>query len=99
MMLTTSHSQSIHFTSRLCDAIRKLYYHNYFSYLDQAYHLIHWDLINKDKRITTKGIQFAKGRIGIEKTIHVSPRFNNDPDPEILRGDTFIFMEDPGAKV
>ena len=99
MLFTTSHSEPIHFTSKLFEAIRKLYYHNYFSYICNAHHLIHWGLINKNKQITLKGIRFCRGDIGIEKTIHVSPRFNNDPDPEILRGDTFIFMEDADAQV
>ena len=93
MLLTTSHTEPIHFTSQLCEAVRKLYYHNYFSYLDQAQHLIHWGLINKDRKLTLKGIKFARGEIGIEKTIVVSPRFPNDPDPDIVRGDSFMFME------
>jgi len=97
MLFSTSHTEPIHFTSQLCEAIKKLYYHNYFSYLDQAHHLIHWGLINKDKRLTLKGILFLKGEIGVEKTIVVSPRFPNDPDPDIVRGDSFMFMEDADA--
>jgi hypothetical protein len=97
MLFTTSHSEPIHFTSRLCEAIQKLYYHGYFSYLCNAHHLIHWGLINKDKKITLKGVRFVRGDIGVEKMIYVSPRFSNDPDPEILRGDSFIFMKDADA--
>ena len=97
MLFTTSHTEPIHFTAKLFEAIRKLYYHGYFSYLCNAQHLIHWGLINKNKQITLKGIRFVRGDIGIEKWIVVSPRFSNDPDPEILRGDSFIFMEDADA--
>ena len=97
MLFTTTYTEQIHFTPQLLEAVHKLYYHNYFSYLNQAHHLIHWGLINKHKKITLKGVRFARGDIGIEKTIVVSPRFANDPDPDILRGDSFIFMEDADA--
>ena len=97
MLFTTTHTEPIHFTSQLCEAVRKIYYHDYFSYLDQAHLLKHWGLINKDRKLTLKGMQFARGNIGIEKTIVVSPRFPNDPDSDIVRGDSFIFMEDADA--
>ncbi len=99
MLFTTTHTEPIHFTSQLCEAVRKIYYHGYFSYLDQAHLLKHWGLINEHKKLTFKGILFLKGEIGVEKTIVVSPRFPNDPDPDIVRGDSFMFMEDADAKV
>jgi len=99
MLFTTSHPGPVRFNSRLCEAIRKLYYHGYFSYLCNAHHLIHWGLINKDKQITLKGVRFVRGDIAIEKMVYVSPRFSNDPDPEILRGNSFIFMKDADAQV
>ena len=94
MLFAQSHTERIQFTDLLSEAVRKLYYHDYFSYISNAHHLIHWGLINKDKKLTLKGIQFAKGRIGIEKVLYVSPKFSNDPDPEIVRSDSFMYMED-----
>ena len=97
MDFTATRAEAIQFTPTLSRAVRKLYYHGYFSYLDEAYKLRHWGLINKHKKITLKGVRFVRGDIGIEKSIVVSPRFSNDPDPDIIRGDSFIFMEDADA--
>ena len=99
MLFTSSHTERISFTPNLFEAVQKLYYHGYFSYLNQAYNLRHWGLITHQKKLTLKGIRFARGDIGIEKTIVVCPRYPKDPDPEIIRGDSFIFMEDPDAQV
>ena len=95
-MFAQTFSETIHFDSTLQEAIQKLYYHDYFSYLCRAYQLKHWGLINQDQQITTKGIRFCRGEIGIEKSLHLSPRFPKDPDPDIHRGDSFVFYSGNG---
>jgi hypothetical protein len=93
MLFTQSHTEQIHFTSTLCKALQRLHRHNYFSYLLEAHKLRHWGLINHQHQLTLKGLSFLQGKISIAKSIVVSPRFSNDPDPEIVRSDSFVFME------
>lgn len=92
------YTERLHFDSTLQEAIRKLYYHKYFSYMCNAHRLKHWGLIDTQKNITLKGIRFCRGEIGIEKVLYVCPRFPKDPDPDIFRSDTYVFYaEDDDA--
>jgi len=91
-MFVQNHCEKIVFNSNLQQAIHKLAKYNYFSYLSNAHQLIHWNLIDHNKKITEKGLKFVQGVIGVEKCLHISPRFPNDPDPDILRYDTFVFF-------
>ena len=90
-LFVQNYSEKLHFNSTLQEAIRKLYYHNYFSYLSNAHQLKHWGLMDTQLNITQKGIRFCRGEIAVEKVLFVSPRHPNDPDPDILRSDTYVF--------
>ena len=79
------------FTSQLCNAIRKLHISNYFSHLSNTIQARHWGLIDSSLKLTDKGRQFAEGKIAIEREIVVTPQ--NSSDPNILRGDSFIFID------
>jgi hypothetical protein len=81
------------FNQQLCDAIRLLHYKHYFSYLKNCHHTQYWGLIDHKYQITPKGILFVEGKISIERVIVVTPKFQGK-DPEILRGDTFVFVYD-----
>jgi len=88
------HTECLIFSATLCKAIRKLYNTSYFSHLDNTHKTRHWGLIDSTLQLTDKGRQFARGEIGIEHHIVVSPKFPFDPDPDILRGDSFIFIDE-----
>lgn len=90
-LFTQSYNERVNFDSTMQEAIQKIWKHKYFSYLKNAHRLKHWGLIDTQKNITTKGIRFCRGEIGIEKSLFVFPRFKNDPDPDILRSDTYVF--------
>jgi hypothetical protein len=92
MQFTTEHTEHLVFTKTLCNAIRKLYDFNYFSHLDGTHKTRHWDLIDMSLQLTDKGRQFARGEIGVERLIVVTPKIPWDPDPDILRGDEVIFI-------
>ena len=86
------------FTSQLCNAIRKLHISNYFSHLSGTIQARHWGLIDSSLKLTDKGRQFAEGKIAIEREIVVTPQKSSE-SPNILRGDSFIFIDeyDSGA--
>ena len=94
MDFVTEKTEHLIFTSKLCQAIRKLYDSDYYSHLDGTHKTRHWGLIDSTLKLTDKGRQFARGEIGIERLIIVSPKKPWDPDPEILRGDDFIFIDE-----
>ena len=94
MDFVTEHTESLIFTKKLCRAIRKLYHDNYYSHLDGIHKTRHWGLIDKTLKLTYKGQQFARGEIGVERQIVVSPKKPWDTDPDILRGDSFIFIDE-----
>ena len=80
------------FTAQLCNSIRKLHISNYFSHLSGTIQARHWGLIDSSLKLTDKGRQFAEGKIAIEREIVVTPQ--NSSDPNILRGDSFIFIDE-----
>jgi hypothetical protein len=92
------------FNRQLCDAIRLLHYKNYFSYLKNCHRTQYWGLIDHDYQITPKGILFVEGWISIPRMIVVTPnrlslfpenfQFPDGSDPEILRGDSFVYIYD-----
>ena len=88
------HTEALIFTKTFCNAIRKLYDSDYYSHLDGTHKTRHWGLIDKTLKLTDKGRQFARGEIGIERQIVVSPRYQFDPAPDILRGDACIFIDE-----
>ena len=94
MHFVTEKTEHLIFTSKLCQAIRKLYDSDYYSHLDGTHKTRHWGLIDKTLKLTDKGRQFARGEIAIERQIVVSPKIPFDPDPKILRGDDFIFIDE-----
>jgi len=93
MHFVTEKTEHLIFTSKLCNAIRKLYHNDYYSHLDGIHKTRHWGLIDSTLKLTNKGEQFARGEIGVECQIVVSPKIPFDPDPDILRGDSFIFID------
>ncbi len=98
MDFVTEKTEHLIFTEKLCNAIRKLYNSDHYSHLDGTHKTRHWGLIDKTLKLTDKGRQFARGEIGIEHLIVVSPKFPFDPDPDILRGDSFIFIDEYDAE-
>lgn len=94
-----NYTERLHFDSKLQAAIQKLYLHNYFSYISNAHQLKHWGLIDTQKNITLKGIRFCRGEIAVEKMVYVCPRFPRDPDPDILRSDTFVFYAEDDDEI
>ena len=94
MDFVTEHTECLIFTKKLCRAIRKLYHDNYYSHLDGIHKTRHWGLIDKTLKLTYKGQQFARGEIGVERQIVGSPKKPWDTDPDILRGDSFIFIDE-----
>ena len=94
MDFVTEHTECLIFTKKLCRAIRKLYDSDYFSHLDGTHKTRHWGLIDKALKLTDKGRQFARGEIAIERQIVVTPKIPWDTDPDILRGDEVIFIDE-----
>ena len=98
MEFVTEHTEHLIFTEKLCEAIRKLYHTDYFSHLSGIHKTRYWGLINCGLKLTEKGKQFARNEIGVERLIVVTPRYTWDPAPDILRGDSFIFIDEYDAK-
>ena len=98
MQFVTEHTEHLIFTEKLCNAIRKLYDKNYYCHLDETHKTRYWGLIDKTLKLTDKGRQFARGEIAIERQIVVSPKKPWDTDPDILRGDAFIFIDEYDAE-
>ena len=99
MQFVTEYTECLIFTEKLCNAIRKLYDKNYYSHLDGTHKTRHWGLIDSTLQLTDKGRQFARGEIAVERLIVVTPKIPWDTDPDILRGDEVIFIDEYDREV